>query len=464
MAEAEHTALLVERGVLHGVRVTLQRGREVVVAAASWPVTETAAAPPAATDGTPAPAAAADGLAETLRAARKALKIESGCSLALPAADLMLKVLRLPPADSASLASIVRLQMEKIAPFAGEDLSVGHEVLARDDDGLTVIAAAAPRPLLDALARRLATAGLRLARLDVALLGWWRQLSELRLPELAEGRCAVLFEQGGEWDMMLAEAGRPLLARALGRPLEPQDLTREVTLSLLSAEMDASPAPLAALLVVAEQPPGDEWLAALREAAGIEPRFLPRERLGKPALGVARRDGEKDRLDLVPPAWRAQERALRARRRLLTGLGAAAGVWVLLAAALGLAPWIVRRATAGVEARIAALEPAYRAVSETRQRVRLIRSYMDRSRSLLEMLRVICEAMPPDVVFSALTYRREEGVKLVGDAAQPALVYAFKDALDASGCFASIRLSGTTRAPSGRHRFEIDARFEGSAE
>ncbi len=39
MAEAEHTALLVERGVLHGVRVTLQRGRVVVVAAASWPVT-----------------------------------------------------------------------------------------------------------------------------------------------------------------------------------------------------------------------------------------------------------------------------------------------------------------------------------------------------------------------------------------------------------------------------------------
>jgi hypothetical protein len=179
---------------------------------------------------------------------------------------------------------------------------------------------------------------------------------------------------------------------------------------------------------------------------------------------VALRDAEMGRLDLVPDAWRAQERTQRARRRFLTGFGAAALLWVLLTAGLLLAPGFVRRATAGVAARIAAREPAFREASDVRLRVRLIRSYMDRSRSLLEALRSVCEVMPAGVELSALTYRREEGVKLQGDAAGSALVYAFKDALDAAGVFAGGKLNGPTLdAGRRRHRFEIDARFEADA-
>lgn len=463
MAETELTALLVESGALHGVRLARGRGGPRAAAANRWPMA--APPPPAGGDAPAAPAdPAADPLAAALCAAQRAWRMEAGCALALPTSELMLKVLSLPPADPASLAGMVRLQMEKIAPCSGEDLVVGHEILSRGEAGQRVFAAAVPRAKLDALAQQLAAAGLRLTRLDAALLGWWRQLSDLRLPALAEGRVAVLFEQGGQWDLLLVEANEPLLARGLGLPWEPPDLGRELTLSLLQAEMEAGPAALSALLVVAEQTPAGDWLAALQAAAGVPPQYVPRERLGSPALGVALRDGETGRLDLVPDVWRAQEHAQRARRRFLKAFGAAALLWLLLTAALLLAPSIVRRATAGVAARIAARETVFREASDVRLRVRLIRSYMDRSRSLLEALRSVCEVMPAGVELSALTYRREEGVKLQGDAAGPALVYAFKDALEAAGVFAGSKLNGVTLdAARRRHRFEIDARFDADA-
>ncbi len=463
MAETDLTALLIESDALHGVRLARGRGAPREAAAKRWPIAAAPAPPPAASAAAPS-APDADAVGAALCAAQRAWKMEAGCSLALPTSALMLKVLSLPPADPASLAAIVRLQMEKIAPCAGDDLVVGHEIVSRGEAGQRVFAAAVPRARLDALAQQLAAAGLRLTRLDAALLGWWRQLAAHAPDPLAEGRVAVLFAQSGEWDLLLAEGGEPLLARGLGIPLEPADLGREVTLSLLQAEMEAGAADLGALMVVAEREPGAEWLAALRDAAGVEPQWLPRERLGSPALGVALRDAEPGRLDLVPASWRALERSQRARRRFLAGFGAAALLWVLLTAGLLLAPAIMRRATAKLAARSEAREPAFREASDVRLRVRLIRSYMDRSRSLLESLRSVCETMPSGVELSALTYRREEGIKLQGDASGSTLVYAFKDALDGAGLFAGSKLTGPTLdAGRRRHRFEIDARFDADA-
>ncbi|MDD5707666.1 MAG: hypothetical protein PHR35_17235, partial [Kiritimatiellae bacterium] len=326
-------------------------------------------------------------------------------------------------------------------------------------------AAAVPKPTLDALAQRLAAAGLRLSRLDAALLCWWRQLANQQPSALAEGRCAVLFEQGGEWDLLVSEGGEPLLARGLGVPFEPQDLAREITLSLVHAELEATTAPLRSLLVVSEQPPDKEWLSAMEAATALKPVHVPRECLGPPGLGVALRADEAGRLDLIPAAWRTQESALRIRRRFIAGLGVAALLWVVLAAVLMLAPWSMQQWTARLKARMAAREPAYRAASDVRLRVRLIRTYMDRSRSLLEVLRGVCAEMPQGIDLSSVNYTREEGVKLVGDAADPALVYAFKDAIDASGVFRGSQLSGPTlNVARRRHTFEIDARFAGGEE
>ena len=478
MAESERTALLIERDWIHGVALAggVREGSPSATAL-SWPLSVS----PASAEGTEAAGAAEDAVvgegdreeddapgaarAAAFRQARAALRIEAGCALALPTSDLITRVLVLPPADRESLGAIVRLQMEKIAPCAGEELSVGFEVIAQEESGVRLFAAAIPQERLDALALDLAGAGLRLTRLDAGLLGWWRQLQGLKLPALSDGLAAVLFEQGGEWDLLLAEGGELRLARGLGTPFVPADLGRELTLSLLNCEMEGGPSLPRAILVVSAVRPDAAWLQALQEAAGGTAvlRWIDRDELGKPGLGCALRESEAERLDLVPPAWRSQERDLRKRRRFLAGVGAAVGLWIVLAGLLFTAPHVVRWRTAAVAARITAGEAGYRAVSDVRQRVRLIRAYMDRSQSLLEILRDVCTVMPDGMDLASLTYRRDDAVKLMGDAEQPTRVYALKDALDASGRFENTRLSGPTRDARLRYRFEIEARFKGGA-
>ncbi len=463
MSDTERIALLVENGALHGVRLVRGRGGFALAASRSWPLTP----PPASDSGEEAEGAPRQAeeaaLTAALRAARADWKIDSGCSLALPASSLMFKVLILPPADAGSRDAMVRLQMEKIAPYAGEDLTVSYEVLAESPEGVQVFAVAIARPALAELEGVLAAAGVRLTRLDAALLGWWHQLQTLEPfgPGLSQGRRLVLFAQGPSWDCLLIDAGTPLLARALGQPRGPLDLAREVALSLMNAELESAPAPLDALWVVAPERPADDWMEAVAEVAGRTPEFIDRKRLDQPALGTARRDLRPESLDLVPAAWREQERQHVARRRFLAGAILALLVWLLLAGALLLAPWYMRGRGRELAAAIQAREAPYRQVADVRTRVRLIRSYMDRSQSLLEVLRELCTEMPPGLDLSSLSYRRDDGVKLLGDAAQPAMVYDFKDALDASAIFTFTRLSGPTLdAARRRHRFEIDAYFE----
>jgi hypothetical protein len=468
MAETERTALLIEQGLMHGVKLAGGRDGTTVATAWSWPVAEGASpvaggdAAAVADDTGGAPAAP---FTETLRLAKNVLKIDGGCALALPTSDLIIKVLSLPPADEESLGAIVRLQMEKIAPCSGDDLSVGYEVIAQEESGVRLFAAALPKTRLDSLAQQLAASAVRLTRLDAALLGWWRQLVDLKLPALAEGMAAVLFEQGGTWDFVLAQRGEILLARGFGVLPEAGDLGRELTLSLLNFEMESGPVHLNAVLVVSAASPEAPWMEAIAGAAGrdLAPRWMAREQLGQPGLGSAQREGEAGRLDLIPPAWRQYEHHQQKRRRFLAGIAAGLGLWVLLAVVLFGAPIAIRHRTAAIATRIADGEAEYRSVSEVRQRVRLIRSYMDRSQSLLEILRAVCTVKPEGLEFGSVTYRRDDVVKLVGDADQQVRVYALKEALDASRRFETTRLNGPSLDARRRYRFEIDARFPGGA-
>jgi hypothetical protein len=361
MAEPERTALLIERDMLHGVALAAGREANTLAAARSWPLVADAApveGESGAGNGSEEEPSPGDSLTEAFRQARRALKIEAGCALALPTRDLIIRVMNLPPADRESLGGIARLQMEKIAPCAGEELSVGCEVIAQEETGVRLFAAAIPQERLDELARQLADAGLRLTRLDSALLGWWRQLSDLKLDGLTEGTVALLLEQGGEWDLVLAEEGELRLARGLGEFFAPADLGRELTLSLLNFEMEAGPVHPRALVVVSASRPGELWMQTLRDATGgaLDPQWIDRAQIGKPGLGCALREGEAERLDLVPAVWRNQERDSQKRRRFLMGIGAGLGLWIVLAGLLGAAPVVVRQRTASVAARIAAGE------------------------------------------------------------------------------------------------------------
>jgi len=463
---ADRIAVLVlETTRVRGVLQTAGRDGWVRTAAADWPVDPPAETPlpteaGAATEIVPA-GPAADSLVTALTAARAAFGTDT-VAVGLPTSMLLVRILRLPTLAADELAGAVSLQMDKLSPFSGDDPTVGWEILSSDETLTTVFAAAVPGRCLAPLEGALTAAGLHVSRTDATLLDVWRILRDQGvLGDYAE-RQAVLIAQGDEWDLLLLDAGLPVLARGLGRVIEDQDLARELALSLSQAEIEVGLRPLQDVLVVSAEPPAAGALQALRDVSFEHVRAVTPPAEVAAVDGLALRTRESVSFDLTPPAWRNREQAAFSRRRLLLGLGVAAGVWLALVGLLVLGPLVMEQLTLRQKRHEAAMLADYRHVYDVRERVQLIRRYMDRSHSLLEALRTITSLQPDGIELNSLTYRREDGCKLAGETAVPALVYAFVDQLRTNAPFADCKPGGVSAIPgTTKHRFELDALFAG---
>ena len=425
-------------------------------------------APPAPTaEGEAAPLPSRAGAMEL---AVSQLAAEDGIPLALPPDILAERILTLPVLDGDSLGSMVRLAMEKFAPVSSDDLVVAYEVVGATESATRVFAAAVPNETLDSLAEDLASSGLLVTRLDSSLLCEWKSFTSAGDPD---DRCrAVVFAlPSGRFDLVVADASGPFFARTLGIPASPADLSRELTLSLLDISSDASGAAPEAVTLVAYEGLAPDIPPAIEKAFGLAPAIVPESSLPPYVESAADRELQGGCIDIVPPAWREEERQQIADRRFKAGIAVAVAIWAILVGVIYAIPKLVDARTAAIGRQRDAVAPAYRAVSDTRTRVRLIRSYQDRSRSLLDVLKDVCIAMPESIVFSTLTYEKggesvkngrplPGGIKIAGDADQAQPVLDFKDVLDDMGFFVPAKLTGPTMDGSRRRfKFEIDSRF-----
>ncbi len=443
----------------------LDRARETWVTAASgaWPLAVPAIDPSSDQDAGASlpPPAEAEILTTALTAARQAAGSLNGIVLGLPTSRLLVKVLKLPVAAREDLAGVVALQMDKLSPFAGDELTVSSELLAETDTELTVLAAAVPSAVFTPMEAPLAAVGATVTRVDAALLGWWRALRDHADLKPADGRRVLLVRSDNEWDLAIIDQGVPVFVRGLGAVAAPGDLAHELTLSLLNAEIEAGPVPLLEIVVVAPDQ-ADDVADVLRTASGVAVRQVAPEPVPRDAMGLAWRaaDGVAG-LDLTPACWRERAASTVARRHFLAGLGVALAVWVVLAGVLFAGPEVWRHLGAWRGRQMAAIAEDYRGVANAKDRVKLIRAYMDRSNSLLESLRTVTSVQPQGVDLTSLNYRRQESVKLTGEALDPAQVYAFKDGLENNAPFGLCTL-GAVSFDGGRrkHRFEMDVRLK----
>ncbi|MBQ6923776.1 MAG: hypothetical protein IJQ73_03965 [Kiritimatiellae bacterium] len=487
MAEFEQVGLLIDGDTLYGVAA---RGG-VVSAPQSWRFTSVSEAEPASeTKELPGaePESPVSGdetvqrsngstvqrsLAEALASAREALHAADGCVLALPPDELVAKIISLPPVEPEAIPAMVRLQMEKFAPVSGDALEVASEVVGATEDSTRVFAVAMPMAKLDALAENLAAADLRVSRIDSSLLCEWRMFQDCASRPETPGCHAVLFAlPSGRYDLFVADASGPVFARSLGCQDFAESLVREIVLSVLNLGEDFAGLAPERLVYVSETAPDGELAERIDQALGIGVDWLDAAAVGPSVEGVVRRDAEEGHIDIVPPTWRDLEKQSVARGRFITGIIAALLVWAVAFAALFLIPRFMERRLEKLDTAIATVQPAYRAVADTRTKVRLIRSYQDRSHSLLDVLRAVCAEMPEGIVFSSISYekggettgsgksRSVGGVKIVGDADRSSTVLAFKDVLDGSGLFAPAKLNGPILdGKRQRYRFDIDSRF-----
>lgn len=476
----------LEGRAVRGVRLAESGKAFVRSAAACWPLdaalaaageatpsADPSAAPVVPPPGGEAPAVPApDGstaelveedkpLARAFRAAKKQFHV-SEIALSLPLSRLLVKVLRLPVDVRDDLDGAVSLQMDKLSPFPDEALAVGHEIVRETEKDLFVAVAALPDAVSLEIGDALTAARLRVVRTDATALGWLRSLWP-KLEEKPEaGRRLVLLDLDDGWDLVVLDEGAPVVLRGLGSMSGAAELGREVTLSLMEAELGAGPRPVGDVVVCTKTAPAADVLARLAAFGPVRTVTVDDEFGG--VEGAARRAAEGATFDVTPTVWVVARQESRFKRRLAAGLAAAFGVWALVMLVLFGGPFVYGKLSDHERALSKRHAVAYRAVADMRERVKLVRRYSDHARGALEILKAVSDRLPEGVTLTSFQYKREDGAKVSGEAEQPTQVYDFKDAMTRAGIFAQINFNGPNATRGGLHKFDVDAAFEAKEE
>jgi Tfp pilus assembly protein PilN len=382
--------------------------------------------------------------------------------LALPSAWVLLRVLDLPAAEPSELAGMIELQVDKFSPFPPESTLMSYEVLVRNETQQKVLVAVASGERVDAVGRLLAEAGLRVRGVDVAVLGWWRVLSDGgHIPK--DGMHVLLRRGAGDCDLLVIQDGLPAAMRSL-TDLQGMDETeadaeiqRETLFTLSALGWDGGAASLHA--AVYHEGAAPRGLAkGLADTLGATVQTVDLGTLASPALGIAlRRLAPARGLDLAPAAWHQSERRKGFRRRMIGLSVGVAALWVLAAGGLFGGLQFQRSRVDALNTRLAGLEPEVKAVRAVRDRVLALQQHIDRTYSALECLREVSDLLPPGIELRTSVYRKARNVELQGLAESVALVYDFKKELDDSELFERVEMGRTVKTPDGREMFKITA-------
>ena len=130
----------------------------------------------------------------------------------------------------------------------------------------------------------------------------------------------------------------------------------------------------------------------------------------------------------------------------------------------------VRRARlSDLEAKVEAVEKPAAEVRRLRAKVMDFAAYADRSRSALECLRAMSEALPPGVELNSFIYRKGTSLTLRGEADDSERIYAFTRGLDESGLFDDVKSDGISMKPgagggAAKYTFGITAALPGNGD
>ena len=402
---------------------------------------------------------AGDALADALAEAAAFYKTHE-VSLALPLSSLLVKVMKVPVDKREDTEDILAEEMKAMSPFPDEDLKLGWEVVRETDQNVYMIVAALPAAKAEELAAALAAAKLTVVRTDALALGWMRTLWQRVTAVPGVGRRLVMLDlDGNGWELAVLDDDTPVILRGLGTDVggDLSHLRREITLSLMEAESECGVRDVGEVVVLSRGAVPPETLAALADYGTV--RAVECEDDAGGVDGCARREDEECTFDVTPVAWEDALHEGRFKRRLNLSVIVAAGVWVLAALGAVGGLFVVDALTQRVTAKSKAHQRAYKQVDDMRNRVKLVQRYSDHERGVLEILKAVSDRLPEGVTLTSFQYKRDDGVRVSGEAEQPTMVYDFKNALVKSGAFDVVNLRGPS-ASRGVHKFDVDAVFE----
>ena len=398
--------------------------------------------------------------------------------LGLPLTRLLVKLVRVP-AEADALETALPV-LKAASPFPDDELTVSCETVREDESGKVVIAAALPESAADDIGEALDTAKLSVVRIDALVLGQlrgvWTALGE------SAGRRLVVVRSPDCLTLVILDGDQPSAIRAI---TDETDLKREVMLSLLEAEDFGGAKKLEEIVVVEPEDPtvgsdAEETVPSASSPTGADTFdlsvFAPVRHItvGSDAalVGVAERSSDENALNALPESWREFLEETRFKAKLTRYLVVAGVIWALIVAVLFGVPVGYGFLTDHQKAMSKQHQRQYAAVKEMKAKVDLIHKYSDHARGALEIMKAVSDRLPEGVTLSSWTYRRDEGVRVSGDAETSESTYAFKDAMDAMTAgededgekiFNTVNLNGPN-ASKGGYRFDLDCGYQGEEE
>lgn len=380
--------------------------------------------------------------------------------LALPLNRLLVKMVRVPAENDP--VEYCRPILQAMSPFPDEPLTVSCETVRESETETILIAAALPESAADDIGEALDAAKFNVVCVDSLVLGLlrgvWTALGE------SSSRRLVLIRSVDCLSLIVLDGDQPSAIRAISAAA---DLRREVMLSLLEAEDFGGARKLTDIIVIesSEEEADKAWRESLSAFAPVRTLCVGADAA---LVGVAERANDPASLNALPESWHEVLEETRFKAKLKRRLGLAVGVWLLALGVLFGVPkgyeWMTnhQKSLSKQHAR------QYRAVKEMKAKVDLIRKYSDHAHGALEIMKAVSDRLPGGVTLSSWDFKRDEGVRVRGDATTAEDVYAFKDAMDAlvagdeedgEPIFAEVILSGPN-ASKGGYSFNLDCQYK----
>jgi len=323
--------------------------------------------------------------------------------LGLPVAAVLAQRFRLPSVDPAEFPEMIRIQIEKVLPFAAEDVTTDFEVIEQDENESVVSAVAIRNEQLAEIAAPLLDRGFIPRQVTV----YAAQRASTYAPK---GNALLIYPEGETLVYAMTENGKLSLARVFENG-NGEQLQLELPQLRMSAELQGINASFPNVLLDEScyqmRDTVEGILASPTEIVGVE---LP------PALV---------KLNLLPESWRRRRsqsiRQAEWRKRLMWIGGAYVALVFLLLAYLGLLRFQIGR----LDGRIAHDAPGTQFVRATEANWKALAPAIDARYYPVEILLHLFESLPsPEVRITAYNQSSRQ-VSVDGEANTAARAYQF---------------------------------------
>jgi len=342
---------------------------------------------------------------QTLEEAVPLLAATDDFVLGLPVSAVLAQRFRLPSVDPAEFPEMIRIQIEKLLPFAADEVTTDFELIEQDEKESVVSAVAVRNQQLNEMASPLLERGYIPRQITV----YAAQRASTHAPS---GNAVIIYPEGETLVYAVTENGKLSLARVFEGG-NGEQLQLELPQLRLSAELQGIDASYPNVLL-------DETCYELRDTVqGI--LASPTEIVGieLPPAPV--------KLNLLPESWRRRRlqliRQAEWRKRLLWIGGAYGALLFLLLAYLGL----LRFQIGWLQRRIAHDAPGTEFVRATEAKWKALAPAIDAHYYPVEILEDLFESLPSaDVRITAYNQSARQ-ISVDGEANTAALAYEFID-------------------------------------